>query len=37
MSGAIGFDPASLEAAAQWCVANDTNYTEALNWINTAG
>ena len=36
MSGAIGFDPASLEAAAGWCVANDTNYTEALNWINTA-
>ncbi len=36
MSGAIGFDPASLEAAAQWCVANDTSYTEALNWINTA-
>ena len=36
MSGAIGFDPASLEAAAQWCVANDTNYTEALNWINAA-
>lgn len=36
MSGAIGFDPASLEAAAQWCVANDTNYEEALNWINSA-
>ena len=36
MSGAIGFDPASLEAAASWCVANDTNYTEALNWINSA-
>jgi hypothetical protein len=36
MSGAIGFDPASLEAAARWCVANDTNYTEALNWINSA-
>lgn len=36
MSGAIGFDPASLEAAAQWCVANDTNYDEALNWINSA-
>ncbi|SFQ03838.1 DUF2911 domain-containing protein [Parafilimonas terrae] len=36
MSGAIGFDPASLEAAAQWCVMNDTNYDEALNWINTA-
>jgi len=36
MSGAIGFDPASLEAAAQWCVANDTNYEQALTWINSA-
>lgn len=36
MSGAIGFDPASLESAAQWCVDNDTNYDEALNWINSA-
>ena len=27
---------ASLEAAARWCVANDTNYNEALNWINSA-
>lgn len=36
MSGAIGFDPASLEAAARWCVDNDTNYNEALNWINSA-
>ncbi|XVJ67454.1 MAG: DUF2911 domain-containing protein [Lacibacter sp.] len=36
MSGAIGFDPASLEAAAQWCVENDINYEEALNWINSA-
>lgn len=36
MSGAIGFDPPSLEAAAQWCVANDINYEEALNWINSA-
>jgi tetratricopeptide (TPR) repeat protein len=36
MSGAIGFDPGSLEAAAGWCVANDTNYNEALNWINSA-
>lgn len=36
MSGAIGFDPPSLEAAARWCVNNDTNYNEALNWINTA-
>jgi tetratricopeptide (TPR) repeat protein len=36
MSGAIGFDPASLEFAARWCVDNDTNYEEALNWINSA-
>jgi len=36
MSGAIGFDPASLESAAQWCVDNDTNYEEALNWISSA-
>ncbi len=36
MSGAIGFDPASLEAAAKWCVDNDINYDEALNWINSA-
>ena len=36
MSGAIGFDPASLEAAAKWCVDNDTNYDEALNWITSA-
>lgn len=36
MSGAIGFDPASLEAAAKWCVDNDTSYNEALNWINSA-
>lgn len=36
MSGALGFDPASLEAAAQWCVNNDVNYEEALNWINSA-
>jgi len=36
MSGAIGFDPASLEAAAKWCVENDINYDEALNWITSA-
>lgn len=36
MSGELGFDPPSLEAAAQWCVANDTNFEEALNWINSA-
>ena len=36
MSGAIGFDPASLEAAAKWCADNNINYEEALNWINSA-
>lgn len=36
MSGAIGFDPASLEAAAQWCVDNHTNYAQALTWITSA-
>lgn len=36
MSGAIGFDPASLEAAAKWCVDNEVNYDEAFNWINSA-
>lgn len=36
MSGALGFDPPSLEAAANWCLRNDVNYKEALNWINSA-
>lgn len=36
MSGAIGFDPASLQAAANWCLQNEVNYKEALNWINSA-
>lgn len=36
MSGAMGFDPASLQAAAAWCLQNETNYDEALNWINSA-
>lgn len=36
MSGAIGFDPASLESAARWCLDNEVNYEEALNWINSA-
>jgi tetratricopeptide (TPR) repeat protein len=36
MSSAIGFDPASLEAAAQWCADHDVNFEEALNWINSA-
>ena len=36
MSGAIGFDPASLEAAATWCLKNNTNIDQALVWINSA-
>lgn len=36
MSGALGFDPPSLQAAADWCVRNEVNYEEALNWINSA-
>jgi Protein of unknown function (DUF2911) len=36
LSSAMGFDPPSLEAAAQWCLQNNTNYEEALGWINTA-
>lgn len=36
MSGAIGFDPPSLEAAASWCLQNNINFEEALNWINSA-
>lgn len=36
LSGAMGFDPPSLEAAAQWCLQNDVNTEQALHWINTA-
>jgi tetratricopeptide (TPR) repeat protein len=36
LSGAMGFDPASLEAAAAWCLQHNLNYEEALNWINSA-
>jgi tetratricopeptide (TPR) repeat protein len=32
----LGFDPPSLQAAAAWCLQNNTNYDEALNWINSA-
>ncbi len=34
LSGALGFDPPSLEAAAAWCLSNQVNYNEALGWIN---
>ncbi len=36
MTGAMGFDPPSLEAAAGWCLQNNVNYEEALNWITSA-
>lgn len=36
MSGALGFDPPSLEAAAAWCLRNDVNYEQALVWITSA-
>ena len=36
MSGAMGFDPPSLEAAASWCAQNNTNLDQALVWITTA-
>lgn len=36
LSGAMGFDPPSLEAAALWCLQNNINYEEALGWINSA-
>ena len=36
LSGAMGFDPPSLEAAAGWCLQNNVNTEQALHWINTA-
>lgn len=36
MSGAMGFDPPSLETAAGWCLQNNVNFDEAMNWINSA-
>ncbi len=36
MSGALGFDPPSLEVAAAWCLRNNVNLEEALAWINAA-
>jgi tetratricopeptide (TPR) repeat protein len=34
LSGAMGFDPPSLEAAATWCLQNNINFEQALGWIN---
>ncbi|MBC7885731.1 MAG: DUF2911 domain-containing protein, partial [Saprospiraceae bacterium] len=36
MSGPLGFDPPSLQAAANWCLNNNTNYEQALRWISSA-
>lgn len=36
MSGALGFDPPSLIAAANWCLQNELNYEQAVLWINSA-
>ncbi len=36
MSGALGFDPPSMEVAAAWCLGNNVNLEEALAWINVA-
>ena len=36
MSGALGFDPPSLIAAANWCLQQDINLDQALGWINSA-
>ena len=36
MSGALGFDTRSLEAAAAWSLQNNVNFEQALNWINSA-
>ncbi len=36
LSGAMGFDPPSLQAAAAWCLNNNVNFEEAYHWINVA-
>jgi len=36
MTSGIGFNPQSLTAAAAWCLTNDVNHEQALNWINRA-
>ncbi|MCK6695477.1 MAG: DUF2911 domain-containing protein [Thermoanaerobaculia bacterium] len=32
LSGAMGFDPPSMQAAARWCLNNDVNLEEGLLW-----
>ncbi|MEQ1744077.1 MAG: DUF2911 domain-containing protein [Saprospiraceae bacterium] len=36
LSGGMGFDGQSLQAAAQWCVTNNVNFEEAHLWITRA-
>ena len=36
LSGEMGFDPPSLETAAGWCLQNNINLEEALQWIDVA-
>jgi tetratricopeptide (TPR) repeat protein len=36
MSGAMGFDTQSLQAAAAWCLQNNINLDQATTWITTA-
>jgi len=36
MSGAMGFDPPSLQAAANWCLQNNVNLDQANVWITSA-
>ena len=32
LSGSMGFDPPSMQAAARWCLTNDVNLEEGLLW-----
>lgn len=36
MSGAMGFDPPSLQAAAAWCLQNNINLEQGMTWIESA-
>lgn len=36
MSGAMGFDTQSLQAAAAWCLQNNVNLDQATTWITSA-
>jgi Protein of unknown function (DUF2911) len=36
MTSGLGFDPPSLQTAAQWCLTNNVNLEEALFWIESA-